>query len=81
MLTFYLSQEIDPEKQDLTAGGDCDDSKVNHNEVSNPSFSLETIETVSKRCVSLKKKQCYFFTNHRKTRFEKKSYFVRKQRR
>ncbi|EFN87569.1 Protein phosphatase 1 regulatory subunit 12A [Harpegnathos saltator] len=24
--------EIDPEKQDLTAGGDCDDSKVNHNE-------------------------------------------------
>ncbi|KYN13000.1 Protein phosphatase 1 regulatory subunit 12A [Trachymyrmex cornetzi] len=24
--------EIDPEKQDLTAGGDCDDSKINHNE-------------------------------------------------
>ncbi|XP_025994678.1 protein phosphatase 1 regulatory subunit 12B isoform X8 [Solenopsis invicta] len=27
--------EIDPEKQDLTAGGDCDDSKVNHNESGN----------------------------------------------
>ncbi|XP_029172671.1 protein phosphatase 1 regulatory subunit 12A isoform X5 [Nylanderia fulva] len=24
--------EIDPEKQDVTAGGDCDDSKINHNE-------------------------------------------------
>ncbi|XP_070510464.1 protein phosphatase 1 regulatory subunit 12B isoform X8 [Cardiocondyla obscurior] len=24
--------EIDPEKQDLTASGDCDDSKINHNE-------------------------------------------------
>ncbi|XP_006613192.1 protein phosphatase 1 regulatory subunit 12A isoform X10 [Apis dorsata] len=24
--------EIDPEKQDLTAGGDCDESKINHNE-------------------------------------------------
>ncbi|XP_018313074.1 protein phosphatase 1 regulatory subunit 12A isoform X2 [Mycetomoellerius zeteki] len=27
--------EIDPEKQDLTAGGDCDDSKINHNESGN----------------------------------------------
>ncbi|RLU27304.1 hypothetical protein DMN91_001105, partial [Ooceraea biroi] len=27
--------EIDPEKQDITAGGDCDDSKVNHNESGN----------------------------------------------
>ncbi|XP_077256964.1 myosin binding subunit isoform X5 [Temnothorax americanus] len=27
--------EIDPEKQDLTAGGDCDDSKMNHNESGN----------------------------------------------
>ncbi|XP_011698880.1 PREDICTED: protein phosphatase 1 regulatory subunit 12A-like isoform X5 [Wasmannia auropunctata] len=27
--------EIDPEKQDVTAGGDCDDSKVNHNESGN----------------------------------------------
>ncbi|XP_076650166.1 myosin binding subunit isoform X8 [Halictus rubicundus] len=27
--------EIDPEKQDLTAGGDCDESKVNHNESGN----------------------------------------------
>ncbi|XP_011873366.1 PREDICTED: protein phosphatase 1 regulatory subunit 12B isoform X9 [Vollenhovia emeryi] len=27
--------EIDPEKQDLTAGGDCDDAKVNHNESGN----------------------------------------------
>ncbi|KOC63443.1 Protein phosphatase 1 regulatory subunit 12A [Habropoda laboriosa] len=28
--------EIDPEKQDLTAGGDCDESKINHNEVRKP---------------------------------------------
>ncbi|XP_070158495.1 protein phosphatase 1 regulatory subunit 12A isoform X2 [Polyergus mexicanus] len=27
--------EIDPEKQDVTAGGDCDDSKINHNESGN----------------------------------------------
>ncbi|XP_043788637.1 protein phosphatase 1 regulatory subunit 12A isoform X1 [Apis laboriosa] len=27
--------EIDPEKQDLTAGGDCDESKINHNESGN----------------------------------------------
>ncbi|XP_020283003.1 protein phosphatase 1 regulatory subunit 12A isoform X6 [Pseudomyrmex gracilis] len=27
--------EIDPEKQDVTAGGDCDDTKVNHNESGN----------------------------------------------
>ncbi|XP_076225361.1 myosin binding subunit isoform X3 [Nomia melanderi] len=27
--------EIDPEKQDLTAGGDCDEPKVNHNESGN----------------------------------------------
>ncbi|XP_012521296.1 protein phosphatase 1 regulatory subunit 12A isoform X5 [Monomorium pharaonis] len=27
--------EIDPEKQDITAGGDCDDSKINHNESGN----------------------------------------------
>ncbi|XP_054012667.1 protein phosphatase 1 regulatory subunit 12A isoform X2 [Hylaeus anthracinus] len=27
--------EIDPEKQDLTAGGDCDDTKINHNESGN----------------------------------------------
>ncbi|XP_018394124.1 PREDICTED: protein phosphatase 1 regulatory subunit 12B [Cyphomyrmex costatus] len=29
---FIELNEIDPEKQDLTAGGDCDDSKINHNE-------------------------------------------------
>ncbi|XP_043287490.1 protein phosphatase 1 regulatory subunit 12A isoform X2 [Venturia canescens] len=27
--------EIDPEKQDVTAGGDCDETKVNHNESGN----------------------------------------------
>ncbi|XP_072764162.1 protein phosphatase 1 regulatory subunit 12B isoform X3 [Anoplolepis gracilipes] len=27
--------EIDPEKQDVTAGGDCDESKINHNESGN----------------------------------------------
>lgn len=30
---FGILQEIDPEKQDGTSG-ECDDSKVNHNEVS-----------------------------------------------
>ncbi|KAG7187601.1 hypothetical protein KM043_016667 [Ampulex compressa] len=30
--------EIDPEKQDLTTGVECDDSKVNHNEASPLSF-------------------------------------------
>ncbi|XP_011256023.2 protein phosphatase 1 regulatory subunit 12A isoform X2 [Camponotus floridanus] len=34
--------EIDPEKQDVIAGGDCDDSKINHNESGNDRSSVRT---------------------------------------
>ncbi|XP_032688289.1 protein phosphatase 1 regulatory subunit 12A isoform X5 [Odontomachus brunneus] len=48
--------EIDPEKQDLTAGGDCDDSKVNHNESGNDRSSrsnrLGSISSISSEASS-----------------------------
>ncbi|XP_043248394.1 protein phosphatase 1 regulatory subunit 12A isoform X4 [Colletes gigas] len=49
--------EIDPEKQDLTAGGDCDDSKINHNESGNDrsgrSNRLGSISSLSSEAPSL----------------------------
>lgn len=33
IIPAILLQEIDPEKQDVSAGGDCDDPKINHSEV------------------------------------------------
>ncbi|XP_014470008.1 PREDICTED: protein phosphatase 1 regulatory subunit 12B isoform X8 [Dinoponera quadriceps] len=48
--------EIDPDKQDLTAGGDCDDSKVNHNESGNDRSSrsnrLGSISSISSEASS-----------------------------
>lgn len=35
---IYL-QEIDPEKQDISGGGDFEDTKVNHSEVCNKIFA------------------------------------------
>ncbi|XP_015429848.1 PREDICTED: protein phosphatase 1 regulatory subunit 12A isoform X3 [Dufourea novaeangliae] len=49
--------EIDPEKQDLTAGGDCDESKINHNESGNDrsgrSNRLGSISSLSSEAPSM----------------------------
>ncbi|XP_043512511.1 protein phosphatase 1 regulatory subunit 12A isoform X7 [Frieseomelitta varia] len=49
--------EIDPEKQDLTAGGDYDDSKINHNESGNDrtgrSNRLGSISSLSSEAPSM----------------------------
>ncbi|XP_076671943.1 myosin binding subunit isoform X7 [Andrena cerasifolii] len=49
--------EIDPEKQDLTAGGDCDESKINHNESGNDrsgrSNRLGSISSLSSEAPSI----------------------------
>ncbi|XP_076241569.1 myosin binding subunit isoform X3 [Calliopsis andreniformis] len=49
--------EIDPEKQDLTAGGDCDESKINHyesgNDRSGRSNRLGSISSLSSETPSM----------------------------